>query len=220
MIASDSGFEIQLDARSVMTPHKSKLAVPTIALAERIAEEWRAVEGVIKPANMPMTKRANSAIERIAHQRSEIEAHLCDYVMTDLICYRAASPKELVERQCVWDEWLVWAEKFGLKLHTTIGVMPISQDETNRMHAKAWLSQWNTFEFVGVYDFITLTGSFVLGMTIAEKILQPKQAFELSQIDEKYQESVWGIDEDALELALHKQGELVTSHRFFETVCR
>ena len=215
----ENGFGILLDARNLMTPLKSKLIVPTKALAEQIAEEWRAVEGEINPELLPMTKRANSAIERVGTLREDVTSHLLDYVDSDLICYRAEEPKSLVHAQTAWDKWVEWAKGFDIDLIVTKGIMPVEQPASNRAAAEKWLSKWSDFEFTGVYDFITLNGSFILGMALAEKEFSTIDCFKLSIVDELFQESFWGIDEDALELREGKQKELEQSNRFFELTC-
>ena len=60
------GWGIRLDGKPVKTPAKAPLAVPTPALAEAIADEWRSVEGTIDPREMPLTGLANAAIDRVA----------------------------------------------------------------------------------------------------------------------------------------------------------
>lgn len=209
-------FGIKLDTRDLLTPLKSKLVLPTRSLANEIAMEWSAVEGEINPEAMPMTKRVNSAIERVSSQRNEITAHLIEYVDSDLLCYRAEGPESLVAAQSAWDEWIAWAENYGITLKTTHGVMPIAQPENNSTAAKKWLSQWSDFEFTSIYDFITLSGSFVLGMALTEVKITPIDCFNLSILDELYQESVWGADEDALELRANKRVELQSSAHFFD----
>jgi len=39
----EGGFAIELDGRGVKTPAKTALIVPNAVLAERVAQEWRAV---------------------------------------------------------------------------------------------------------------------------------------------------------------------------------
>ncbi len=57
---------IRLDDRPVKTPGRLPLVLPTPALAELVADEWRAVTGEVDPQAMPATGLANAAIERIA----------------------------------------------------------------------------------------------------------------------------------------------------------
>jgi len=59
------GYGIALDHRPVRTPNKNHLIVPTWAMAQAIAAEWDAQGEDIDPLSMPVTRGANSAIERL-----------------------------------------------------------------------------------------------------------------------------------------------------------
>src|SRR5687768_13595973 len=57
------GFAIRLDGKPVRTPTKNWLTLPTAALAELVAAEWRAQKDLIDPLTMPVTRLANTAID-------------------------------------------------------------------------------------------------------------------------------------------------------------
>ena len=63
------GFAVALDARPLTTPAGTRLVVPTAALATAIAAEWDALDGAIRPERLPLTRAANSAIDRVARAR-------------------------------------------------------------------------------------------------------------------------------------------------------
>ena len=68
----DGGFAIQLDGRGIRTPGKRELTVPVEALAEAIADEWRAQGEHIDPATMPLTRIVNSAIDAVEERKREV----------------------------------------------------------------------------------------------------------------------------------------------------
>ena len=68
------GFTVFLDARPLRTPAKAPLIVPTRALAEAIAAEWNAQGKTIDPHAMPLTRYANSAIDKVGPQFAEVAA--------------------------------------------------------------------------------------------------------------------------------------------------
>ena len=110
LVELPGGYGIRLDARPVKTPAKAPLVVPTRGLADAIAIEWRAQQGVIDPTGMPFTRSANSAIDKVAAQRAEVVDLIAAYGDADLICYRATVPARLVARQsAAWDPLLTWA---------------------------------------------------------------------------------------------------------------
>ena len=65
-VALDADGGVQLDGRPVRTPGRAPLALPTPALAEAVAGEWRAVGETLDPRAMLLTGLANAAIDRIA----------------------------------------------------------------------------------------------------------------------------------------------------------
>ncbi len=102
-------YAVLLDGRSVKTPGKSDLRLKTLGLAEAVATEWRAQEDKIDPNTMPLSQIACTAIDRIAENREEIQGLIAKYAETDLLCYRAAAPSDLVEMQSVhWQPLLDW----------------------------------------------------------------------------------------------------------------
>src|SRR5262245_1705654 len=86
---AEGGWGTAIDGRPVRTPGKNDLVVPSEALAAAIAAEWDAQEGEIRPATMPLTRLAATAIDRTAVQRERVVAETANYAGTDLVCYRA-----------------------------------------------------------------------------------------------------------------------------------
>ncbi len=193
------GFEVRLDTRPVRTPAKSPLTLPTRALAEAVAAEWEAQDDKIRPDTMPYTRTANAAIDKVAPQRAEVAALLIAYGETDLLCYRAAGPDPLVERQeAGWSPQLQWAaESLGARLITTVGVMPVSQTGAVMDRLSAPVTVMSDFELAAFHDLVSLSGSLVLGLRVAQGDLAASEAWNLSRIDEIYQQEQWGADEEA-----------------------
>ena len=121
-------WRLLLDGRPVKTPGKVSLAVPSATLAEAIAKEWRAQDEFIDPEDMPITKIINSAIDGVAGQEEEVVANIMAFAGSDLVCYRAEGPAELVVRQAeAWDPVLRWAQDvLGAHFVLAEGVMPVT----------------------------------------------------------------------------------------------
>lgn len=206
--ACDGGFEIKLDARTVKTPAKATMLIPTKALAEAIAVEWAAVEDRIDPTAMPMTRRANAAIDKVTIQHRAVADMLAEYAGSDLLCYRAVTPQELASRQAdVWDPLLDWAEAhLGVRLSTTIGVMHVQQSDENIRLLSAKAHAMTPFALTGFHDLVTLSGSFIVGLAAIENHQTPEALWNASQADELWQQEKWGFDDEAAHhLALKKQ---------------
>ncbi len=189
----DGKYAVMLDDRELKTPYKNPLHLPSRALAEAVAEEWAAVDGEINPNIMPMTKMCNSAVERITQQREDIQNHLLEYLENDLLVYRASEPEALVKRQRAWDEPMNWVQRFGIQLHTTQGIMAIDQPAENNHHAREWIEKLDNYQMVSFYEYVVITGSFVLGMAVVEGEISAEKAFDLSRLDDDFQAETWGM---------------------------
>ncbi len=213
-----AGFTIALDGRKVKTPAKAALLVPTRAMAERIASEWDAqVEGV-NPATMPTTRSANAAIDKVAIQHGEVADMLSEYGDSDLLCYRADTPMELVARQAeAWDPALDWAaEALGARLVPRTGVLHAPQDPDALARLRERVHALTNFQLAAFHDLVSMSGSLVLGFAAALDWRPIEQVWTLSRVDENWQEEQWGVDEEAAETAAVKQAEFLHAKRFFD----
>jgi chaperone required for assembly of F1-ATPase len=216
-LAQAGGFGIVLDDRPVKTPSKAALVVPTLPMAEAIAAEWEAQTGKINPETMPFTRSANSAIDKVAPQFAEVATMIASYGGSDLLCYRATFPTELIERQAaVWDPVLDWAAvTYGARLVTTRGVMPVPQSAPALTALSSRVHGLTPFELAAVHDLVAISGSLVLGLAVAEGFMTAEAAFSLSRIDEGWQVEHWGADDDAAESDALKQAAMTHAGRFF-----
>lgn len=213
---ADGGFAVKLDGRGVKTPAKTPLVVPTEALAEAIAYEWQAQGEKVNPAMMPFTRMANSALDKVATQHAEVADMLAAYGDSDLLCYRADHPEELVQRQAAgWDPLLDWAAAtYGARLTARPGMIHHPQDAgalaalTREVHAQS------PFQLAAFHDLVAMSGSLVLALAVIRGERDAQTAWRLSRIDEDWQEEQWGSDEEASAIAERKHGEFLHAALF------
>jgi chaperone required for assembly of F1-ATPase len=217
-----TGATVLLDGRPVKTPAARALLAPTRALAEAIAEEWRAQADVVAPDTMPLTKALNTALDRIGTHRNAVVDALAKYAETDLICYRATHPEELVRRQAAaWDPWLDWAaDRFGARLAETAGVTHVAQEPEALARLRAAVAAHDEHGLMVLHAGITITGSAVLGLAFAARAIGADQAFALSQVDEIFQVEHWGRDAEAEDVRARRLAELKTAERYLNLVAR
>ena len=191
--------------------------MPTRALAQEIAEEWELQDGVIDPLSMPFTRAANSAVEKVAPQRAEVAAMLAGYGDSDLLCYRAAAPDELVARQAAaWDPLLDWAKtRHGARLIPVQGVMYKPQPPAALRALAAEVEALTPFRLTGFHDLVALSGSLVIGLAAAADHKPPEALWTLSRIDEDWQQEQWGTDDEAAEAAEARRRDFLRAYRFF-----
>jgi chaperone required for assembly of F1-ATPase len=214
----DDGFSVRLDGRPVKTPAKAPLVVPTSDMARAIAAEWDAQVDVIDPHSMPVTRSANAAIDKVRHQHAEVAQMLADYGDADLLCYRAASPVELIHRQSeAWDPLLDWAEAtFGARLRTVTGVMHAPQDQTALAALTGPVHKMDAFTLTAFHDLVSLSGSLVIGFAALTGHRPPDELWQLSRLDEQWQAELWGVDEEAAEQAARKESDFLAAKRFHD----
>ena len=82
-VAVTDRLGIALDGRTVKTPLKAALVLPNQDLAEAEAAEWDAQVDVINPHAMPLTKLANTAIDRATTEKAKIAAEILEFAGSD-----------------------------------------------------------------------------------------------------------------------------------------
>lgn len=216
----EGGFTVHLDGRPVRTPAKAPLIVPTRALADLIAAEWDAQEGAIDPNTMPATRGANAALDKVAVQKAEVADMLADYGDSDLLCYRAEHPRELVTRQEEgWNPLLDWAETaLAARLEPRAGVMHAPQTPEALEALRRRTHALTPFELAAFHDLVALSGSLILGFAVIEGRLTAEEAWALSRVDELFQIEQWGADEEAAEADEVKRQSFLQAALFYRVV--
>lgn len=211
-----AGWTVRLDGRPVKTPAKTALILPTRAMADAVAGEWDAQQGEIRPATMPVTRAANSAIDTVARQKAAVVAMIAAYGETDLLCYRAQDPAELVSRQALsWDPLLAWADStLGARLAVTTGVIPVPQDKGALSRLDAAVAAFDAFELAALHDLVAISGSLVIGLAVAHGRIDVEAAWAASRIDETWQAEQWGEDAEAAETEAIKRKSMHEAARF------
>jgi chaperone required for assembly of F1-ATPase len=196
----DSTFRILLDGRPVKTPGGRILAAPTRALAQAIADEWRAQSDVIDPLKMPLTRLANTVIDGVALAPREVAADIAKYLGSDLLVYRTQTPDGLVERQARhWDPILAWArDALGVHFALAAGVTFVQQPGEVLAAAAAAIPS-DPWRLGAAHVITTLTGSALIALALASGVLSLEEAWAAAHVDEDWNMDQWGRDETALE---------------------
>jgi chaperone required for assembly of F1-ATPase len=194
-------YGVALDGRAVRTPAGGDLRISSRRLAEAIAAEWQAQEEKINPASMPMMQLACTAIDRVMPNRAEIIVQTAAYGASDLLCYRADGPDELVARQnATWQPVLDWAaNELSAPLVLAGGIMHIEQPDASLNALRSAIEGLDDWHLTGATQLTQVLGSLVLALTVVRGHLEWRQAFEASVLDEIFQADRWGEDREALQ---------------------
>lgn len=216
----EGGWAVRLDGRSPKTPAGSPLVLPTEAAARLAADEWAAQGEFLLPATMPATRLAATAIDRVAQAREPVADEIAAFAGSDLLCYLAEEPASLVEQQArQWAPWRAWASvELGVHLEPAEGIIHRPQDPAAVARVKELAVRLDDFALAGLGMATPLLGSAVLAMALQRGAVSGGEAFELSRLDEAFQESRWGVDEEAAERTAARRAEAELLERWFRAL--
>ena len=217
-VVEESGFGIALDGRRVKTPARADFVIPTGELAEAIATEWRECGEAVDPRAMPLTGLANAAIDRVGPDPDAFGALLAKYGESDLLCYRADSPPELIRQQEEsWDSLLAWARRrYDVDFCTTASTIwqPQPQATVERLaHAVAAL---DSFRLAGLSPLVTIGGSLVAALAVLDGAIEADEAWQAVSLDERWHMEKWGSDPEAEAGLENRRGEFMVAAKFLE----
>ena len=209
-------FGVALDGRPLRTPARELLAVPALALAAAIAAEWDAQGEEIKPRAMPLTGLANAAIDRVAPDPAAFADTLSRFAENELLAYRADGPAPLVARQAAeWDPMLAWARgRYDVEFRLVTGIIHQPQPEATLARVAAAYRAFDAFRLAALNPVVTISGSAVIGLAVAEGRLDATSAWTVGHLDELWQEEQWGKDPLAEAGQRERQGDLAAAVGF------
>ncbi|MEO7654439.1 MAG: ATP12 family protein [Sphingomicrobium sp.] len=217
---AEGGWGIALDGKSIRTPAKADLIVPTRRLADAIAAEWNAVEGDIDPRAMPLTGLANAAIDRVAPDRAAFAATLAKYAEADLACYRAETPPKLAERQVRdWDALLGWARRrFDVDVAVTTGLTHVEQPVATVERLAHEIAALDAFRLAALSPMVTASGSLVAALAVLDGAYEAKKAWDAVSVDDAWQAERWGTDAEAAAALAGRKADFLAGARLLELV--
>ena len=215
--AVEGGFGVLLDGRPVRTPAGGRMKLPNPALAQLLAAEWAAQGEHIVIADMPATRLAFTALDRAPEAREAIAEEVARFAGADVICYFAEGPDSLVEHEIAhWGPMLDWAaEALGLQLVRVAGLIHQPQPEATLERVRELALELGDFELTGLVNAAGLFGSAILALALQRGRLGGQAAFDLSRLDEAFQEERWGVDEEAAARTVRQRSEAVMLDRWF-----
>lgn len=220
VVGGDGGYGVRLDDRGLKTPARRPLILPAKALADAIAEEWGRQAETVDPHDMPLTRLANTAIDRVADDTQPAIDEIARVGRSDLLCYRTETPADLRARQDAgWQPVLTWAqEHLGAELRVTEGVAPVDQDPAALAALRSAVAAHDALALTALRELVGISGSLILGLALAHGCLDPQAAWDLSEIDAVYQMERWGEDEEAAATRGLRRRDFFAAARFLDLV--
>ncbi|MEP2989860.1 MAG: ATP12 family protein [Parasphingorhabdus sp.] len=213
------GFKIHLDGRPVKTPARNGLILPTRQLAEKIIDEWESQGQEINPDTMPMTALAQGALDQVVRERQRIVGRIAAFADSDMLYFRGDnSQADLVEHQAEnWDPLLDWARsRFDVSFKLVHGIMHESQSDETIARLSVAVESHDNFALAAMLSISGLTGSLIATLALFEKKFDPVLIWQLSNLEELWQEQQWGSDELAQQKRDAREAEYLAAVAFLE----
>ena len=204
---SERGWTVTLDGRPLRTPAHAELVLPSEIMARAIASEWDAQGEMIDPVSMPFTGFANAAIDHVGASRDGFADGIAVYGESDLLCYRAPEPDELVAHQCrLWDPLLDWAKgRYDIAIEMAEGVMHRPQPAPTLARLRGALDAFDDFALAVAQPIVSVTGSLIITLALLECEIDAQTAWTAGHADEDWQAERWGRDSEAEALAARQK---------------
>ncbi|MGI9372658.1 MAG: ATP12 family chaperone protein, partial [Hyphomicrobiales bacterium] len=172
------------------------------------------------PDTMPFTRFANTAIDRVAPRREDIISEIVEYAGSDLLCYRANEPRELISRHVEhWDPLLDWAkEALGAQFETIQGVVHKEQQAETMSAIRKSAEAHGAFALTGLHNIMTMTGSAIMALAVVRQAISGMVAWQVAHVDEDWQIEQWGEDAEAEARRALRHDEFMATVKFLELV--
>ena len=197
--SSSKKFHLLLDKKKLTTPMKKELVLPSEILVNEVLREWDQNSDNINIDDLVFYGVLSTAIDKVNLEKDAYVNDIIDFIDTDLICYRAESPNDLIALQNKrWNPILLLIEKYiDVKIKVFKGIMPSNQDQKVHTEIKKLISNLSDVQISVLHRITNLIGSIFLSLCILKKDLLKEDAFECSFLDELWQAKNWGHEEDA-----------------------
>ncbi|KAL5793311.1 hypothetical protein ACOSP7_001905 [Xanthoceras sorbifolium] len=197
-----NGWTVMLDYRTLKTPSKRPLKLPTLGLAKAIGAEWdcQQTDG-IRPFTMPLMKLACTALERVPLTRPKIIEYLTKKFNQDLVFCRVPNDNDLTsgvhERQVKkFDPLLNWVEtEFGFKPVVYSSFFGGKQEDGLVKAVENLLKITDDCELAAIDAIASAAHSLVIAIGIFRGKLHIEEAIELIRLEEDFQMDRWGLVE-------------------------
>jgi len=214
--ASEEGFRVTLDGKPIRTPAKLPLVVSSRGLAEGIAEEWSMQGETVDLRSLKLTRLASIALDLVRPRRSEVIVEVSKYAATDLVCYRAEAPPELVRRQHeTWQPLIDWAAlRFDAPLVVTSAIVPAEQPAATMQALKSAIAAYDTHRLAALHFATAACGSLIVALALIESRIGAEAAFAAAELEQTFEIERWGEDPEQMRQRQALQSEIALAERF------
>jgi chaperone required for assembly of F1-ATPase len=217
---ADGGFRVMLDGRPIRTQGGAPQVVPTRALAEAMAGEWRAQGDQIDPKSFVLRDLADFTVDHVAPDRAAAAARLLPFAETDTLCYRADPDEPLYRRQQeLWEPLVKAAEaRHAIRLERVSGIVHRPQPPETLATLQAAMAALGPFTLAALETLARLTASLTIGLLAIEPGADAQALFAAANCEQDWQAELWGWDALAEENRAQRLEAFRQAVRFAELV--
>jgi chaperone required for assembly of F1-ATPase len=201
VVEADGGYRVTLDGRPIRTQGGAAQVVPGRALAEALAEEWRAQGEEIGPKGFALRDLGDFAIDHVMPDPAAAATGLLPFAETDTLCYRADPDEPLYRRQQeLWEPLLQAVEtQHGIRLERISGIVHRPQRPEALAALRTALLALDPFTFAALATLTRLATSLAIGLLAIEPGAGPDALFAAANCEQDWQAELWGWEWQAEE---------------------
>jgi len=214
---AEGGWQVALDGRAIKTQGGRAQVVPSRALAQALAKEWKDQGEEIAPSLFPFRDHADFAIDMVGTDRGAVIRKLIGYAETDTLCYRADPEDALYRQQLeVWEPLVEHVEgKLGLRFQRVSGIVHKPQPEETLAVLRSHLEAQDDFTLAGMTAMASLAASLCVALLANdEAVNDPMALWRDANLEEEWQADKWGRDEEAEAVRKKREGDFSAAQVF------
>jgi len=195
----EGAWQVSLDARPIRTQLGGQQLVPTQAMAELLAAEWRAQGEKIDPRSFVFRDLADFALDIIRPDRAAVIEKLLDYAGTDTLCYRADPDQPLYKRQQdLWEPLVKACEaRHAIQFTRVSGIVHRVQSDETIAALRERLESEDDFTLAALLTNASLAASLIVPLAVLEDGADVPALFAAANAEEDWQAELWGWDTQA-----------------------
>ena len=212
---------IFLDDKELKSPKDKKLNLPYY-LSQKVFKEWNEVQEEINPSLMPFYSYSVTAVDRIMNHKNDVIETLKSILRMDTLLYRSGNDIDLSKLQeKEWQPLLKWLDiNYNCKLTINYELKPLNQKETELLKCINLVNKLDHFSLSGFSHLVSISGSFILGLSFYCKKINSHKVYELALLEELFQSNKWGSDDFANERRENIKKEITEACEFLDTLPR
>ena len=194
-----NSYQILLDKKILKTPMQNDLIFTNYRISYETSLEWDINSDELDTDEMIFFGIFSTAIDRIVNDRVLYINEIMKFVDTDLICYKADKPDELVELQNKhWDPILLIIKNYiGEEIEVFTGIMPRTQNIQVHNKIKKLIHNFSNIELSILHRLTNIIGSIFISLCVIKGDILKKHICQLCFLDELWQAENWGVEEEA-----------------------